>query len=89
LLYIGAFQVRRFAAVLLQVLGGSPGLGVYSLFSFGSLGGMIYGYVQEPHVDFIWVPSVLAYKVAKAFMLLSPVTIVMGALVKKPNGGHE
>jgi hypothetical protein len=50
---------------------------------------MIYGYVQEPHVDFIWVPSVLAYKVAKAFMLLSPVTIVMGALVKKPNGGHE
>jgi hypothetical protein len=39
---------------------------------------MIYGYVQVPHVDFIWVPSVLAYKVAKVFMLLALVTIVMG-----------
>ena len=43
-----AFQVRRSAAVLLQVSGESSCLGVYSLFSFGLLGGMIYGYVQKP-----------------------------------------
>jgi len=43
---------------------------------------MIYGDVRVTHVDFIWVPSVLAYKVAKVFMLLALVTIVMGPLVK-------
>ena len=59
-------------------------LSVYSLLSLGSLGVVIYGYVQVPHVGFIWVPSVLAYKVAKVFMLLALVTIVMGALVKTP-----
>ena len=43
---------------------------------------MIYGDVQVTPVDFIWVPSVFAYKVAKTFMLLALVTIVMSALVK-------
>ena len=45
---------------------------------------MIYGYVQVPHVGFIWVPSILAYKVAKVFMLLALVTIVKGLPVKIP-----
>jgi uncharacterized membrane protein len=71
-------------ALLRNALGESPYLGVYSLFSFGSLGGMIYGYVQVLHVDIIGVPSVVSYKVTKTFMLLALVTIVMGSLVKKP-----
>jgi hypothetical protein len=37
-------------------------------------------------VDFIWVRSVLVYKVAKVFILVSLMTIVMGALVKNPTG---
>ena len=45
---------------------------------------MIYGFGQVPNVDFISVPGVLAYKVAKVFMLLALVTIVLGALVKSP-----
>jgi uncharacterized membrane protein len=70
--------------VLRNSLGESPYLSVYSLISFGSLGAMIYGYVQVPHADFIWVPKVLAYKVTKVFMLQALVTIVMGALTKIP-----
>ena len=70
--------------LLQNSLSESPYLSVYSLLSLGSLGVVIYGYVQAPHVGFIWVPSVLAYKVAKVFMLLALVTIVMGALVKTP-----
>lgn len=71
-------------AVLQNSLGESPYLGVYSLLSFGSLGLMIYGYGQVPHADFLWYPSVDAYKVTKGLMLLSLVTIVMGTLVKNP-----
>jgi uncharacterized membrane protein len=71
-------------AVLQNSLGESPYLGVYSLLSFGSLGLMIYGYSQVPHTDFLWYPSVTAYKVAKVLMLLALVTIVMGTLVKNP-----
>ncbi|HAT27776.1 MAG TPA: hypothetical protein DCS89_12225, partial [Gammaproteobacteria bacterium] len=71
-------------AVLRNSLGESAYLGVYSLLSFGSLGVMIYGYAQVPHTDFNWYPSITAYKVAKVVMLLSLVTIVMGALVKNP-----
>ena len=71
-------------AVLRNSLGESPYLGVYSLLSVGSLALMVYGYAQVPHIDFIWYPSVAAYKIAKVLMLLSLVTIVMGALVKNP-----
>lgn len=71
-------------AVLHNALGESPYLGVYSLLSFGSLGLMIYGYGQLPHTDYLWLPSVAAYKVSKVLMLLSLVTIVMGTLVKNP-----
>ena len=71
-------------AMLRNSLGESAYLGVYSLLSFGSLGVMIYGYAQVPHTDFNWYPSITAYKVAKVLMLLSLVTIVMGALVKNP-----
>ena len=70
--------------VLQNSLGESPYLGVYSLLSFGSLGLMIYGYGQVPHGDFLWYPSVTAYKVAKVLMLLSLMMIVMGILVKNP-----
>ena len=52
-------------ALLRNFLGESPYFFIYSLLFFGSLSVMIYGYVQVPHVDFIWVPSILAYKVAK------------------------
>ena len=45
---------------------------------------MIYGYVQLPYANFIWVPSVLAYKVTKVFILQVLVAIVMGASVKIP-----
>ena len=45
---------------------------------------MLYGHVGVPHANFIWVPSVLAYKVTKVFMLPVLVAIVMGALVKSP-----
>lgn len=70
---------------LLQNLLGEPAyLGVYSLLSLGSLGVMIYGYAEVPHADFVWYPSVWAYQVAKVLMLLSLVTIVIGALVKNP-----
>ena len=70
--------------LLQNSLGESAYLGGYSLLSFGSLGVMSYGYVQVPHADFVWYPSVGAYQVAKVLMLLSLVTIVMGALVKNP-----
>ena len=45
---------------------------------------MIYGYMQMRYANFIWVPSVLAYKVTKVFMLQVLVAIVMGASVKIP-----
>lgn len=45
---------------------------------------MIYGFGQVPNVDFISVPSVLAYKVAKVFSWLALVAIVMSILVKNP-----
>ena len=70
--------------LLQNSLGESPYLSVSSLLSLGSLGAMIYGYVQVPHADFIWVPRVLAYKVTKVFMLQALVTIVTGALTKIP-----
>ena len=71
-------------AVLQNSLGEFPYLSVYSLLSLGLLGAIIYGNVQVPHSNFIWVPSVLAYKVTKVFMLPALVAIVMGALVKIP-----
>ena len=80
-LYLG-ISGTPLRAVLRNSLGEALYFGVYLLLSFGSLSAMIYGYVQVPHVDCIWVPRVLAYKVAKVFMLVSRVTIVMGALVK-------
>ena len=64
--------------LLQNSLSESPYLSVYSLLSLGSLGVVIYGYVQVPHVGFIWVPSVFAYIVTKVFMLLALVTIVKG-----------
>ena len=70
--------------MLRNALGEYLYLGVYPGFFFVSLGVMTYGHGLVPQVDFIWVPSVFAYKVAKTFMLLALVTIVMGALVKKP-----
>ena len=63
-------------------MGESLYLDVYSLFSCGSLGGIIYGFVQMAYVDFIWGPSVLANNVAKVFTLLALVTTLVGALVK-------
>jgi uncharacterized membrane protein len=63
-------------------VGESLYLDVYSLFSCGSLGGIIYGYVQMAYVDFIWGPSVLANNVAKVFTLLALMTTLVGALVK-------
>ena len=66
------------------MLGATPYLGVYSLLSLAGLGLMIYGYGQVPHTDFLWYPTVSAYKVTKVLLLLSLVTVVMGSLVKNP-----
>ena len=70
--------------MLRNSLGKSPYLSVYSLLSLGSLCAMVYGNVQVPHANFIWVSSVLAYKVTKVFMLPALVAIVTGTLVKSP-----
>ena len=71
-------------AALQDALGAQPYLGIYSVLAFVSLGLMIYGYSQVPHVDFIWFPSQAAYMVTKAFLLISLVVLVMGALTKNP-----
>jgi len=71
-------------AKLQDAMGAQPYLGLYSLLAFGSLGLMIYGYSNVPHVDFFWYPSQSAYMVTKGLLLLSLVTLVMGTLTKNP-----
>ena len=44
---------RPLGELLQNALIESPYLSVYSLLSLGSLGVVIYGYVQVPHVGFI------------------------------------
>ena len=70
--------------VLMKALGDGPYLGIYSLLSFATLGLMIYGYGQVPHVDYIWLPSTLLYGITKGLLLLALVTLVMGTLVRNP-----
>lgn len=69
---------------LQDMMGAQRYLAVYSLLAFGSLGLMIYGYGQVPHVDFIWYPSEAAYLVTKVLLLLALVTLVTGTLTKNP-----
>ena len=71
-------------AVLQGKLGEQAYLGVYSLLSFATLGLMIYGYSNVPHVDFIWYPSNAAYLVTKGLLLIGLVVLVMGTLTKNP-----
>ena len=75
-------------ATLRNALSDSAYLGVYSLLSFITLGAMVYGYAQVPHMDFNWYPSITAYNVAKVLVFLSLVMIVMGTLVKNPTAVH-
>ena len=70
--------------VLQQKLGAQPYLGLYSLLAFGSLGLMIYGYGQVPHIDYLWYPSTTLYAMTKGIMLVALVTLVTGTLTKNP-----
>lgn len=71
-------------AKLQDAMGAQAYLGLYSVLAFGSLGLMIYGYSNVPHVDFVWYPSEAAYMVTKGLLLLSLVVLVMGTLTKNP-----
>ncbi len=71
-------------SMMQNTMGAQPYLGVYSVISFATLGLMIYGYGQVPHVDYIWYPSETAYKVTKVMMVLGVVLLVMGTMTKNP-----
>ena len=71
-------------ARLQKVMGARAYLGLYSLLAFGTLGLMVYGYANVPHVEFLWYPSQSAYMVTKGLLLLSLVTLVMGTLTRNP-----
>lgn len=71
-------------AALLRLLGQPIYTGVYVLISIGTFAVMLYGYGQASHSDFLWAPSVEAYWVTKALLLIAFLLLAMGAMVKNP-----
>jgi len=69
---------------LVSLLGKKVYLIVYSLLAFGTLGAMIYTYSQVSHTDFVWLPSVPGYKIAKVIMLFAVVLLVLGTMIRNP-----
>ena len=70
--------------VLRNLLGSNGFLGLYSLAALASLGAMIYGYATIEHSDFVWMPSVVAYKLTKVILFAAIVLIVLGNMTRNP-----
>jgi uncharacterized membrane protein len=69
---------------LISLMGKNGYLIAYSLIAFGTLGAMIYAYSDVSHTDFVWLPSVLGYKCAKAIMFFAIVLLVLGTMIRNP-----
>ncbi len=70
--------------MLINTLGENLYLGIYSVISFVTLGFMIYGYGNLPHVEFLWSPGPVAYGVTKVIMVFAMILLSMGIMTRNP-----
>lgn len=71
-------------AVMVNALGEQAFLGVYSLLTLITMGGLIWAYLQAPRFDYFWFPSTLAFWVPKLLMWPATVLLVGGFMVRNP-----
>ncbi len=83
LLHLGISSTPLRAA-LLSGLGENPYLGVYSLLAFASLGGMIYGYADVSHTQFLWLANPIVIKICKFLILIALILVVLGNMTRNP-----
>jgi len=95
-IFCAAFLITHFGisstplrATLVNSMGDGAFLGVYSLISFITLGGMIYAYIGIPHLDFIWMPTTTLYVIAKLLLLLSLPLLLAGVMSKNPTAVQQ
>ena len=70
--------------LLIGLMGDKAYLGVYSVLSLATFGVMITGYGQVEHIDFVWMPDPMFYKITKVLVLIAFLFVVMGAFTKNP-----
>ena len=68
--------------VLYGALGKGAYLGLYSVVAIGTFVLMVYGYALAGRGEYLWAPSLAAYRVAGALLLIAVVLWVMGMLVR-------
>ena len=75
---------RPFRGFLHKLLGQKGFLLVYSLIAAATLGLMIYGYVQVPHTQFLWHPTLFLQMMASVVLLIALFFFANAMMVKKP-----
>ena len=95
-IFSAAFLITHFGlsssplrATLANSMGEGPYLGIYSIISFVTLGGMIYTYSDLLHLDYIWLASKPLYIVSKVLMLLAFPLMFAGLMGKNPTAVQQ
>lgn len=70
--------------MVIDGMGESPYLGIYSVLSLVGIGLMVYGYNGVVHTDFIWLTGPMGLKASKALMVLSMLFLGCGFFAKNP-----
>lgn len=70
--------------VLVARLGEGPYMGLYSLLTAVTMGGLIWAYLQAPRFDYFWWPSSAAFWVPKILMWPAAVLLLGGFMVRNP-----
>ena len=69
---------------MVATLGESGYLGLYSLLTLVTMGGLIWAYINAPRIDYFWWPSSLAFWVPKVLMWPAAILLVGGFMVRNP-----
>jgi len=95
-IFSAAFLITHFGLsssplrpALSNSMGAGPYLGIYSLISFVTLGGMIYAYANILHLDYVWLPSKPLWIVSKLLMLLAFPLMFAGLMGKNPTAVQQ
>lgn len=70
--------------VLVARLGEGAFLGLYSLLTVVTMGGLIWAYLEAPRFDYFWWPSPAAFWVPKILMWPAAVLLLGGFMVRNP-----